>query len=293
MCNEDAHCLFDNGQVSWALFGVFDGHGGVEMSEHCAVHWPSYIWNHTQRLLTPPPTDLLKSAMAESFADAERALLEEARSRSGIWQEQGTCAVVAVLTATELVVGNVGDSRAVLCDRSGQAVRVTVDHKVSTAGEAEALRKRGGAVDENLKYVRLPDDPEVGISVSRSLGDARFKAGAGILPATPDVFHFALQSGGARESESAAQLYDFLLLCCDGVWDVMGDQEVVDLARARILKVVGERKQNRSPRRQSLSEEECSEVCRCITQEAIRKGSADNVTAVIVVLCGAEGFADR
>lgn len=53
----------------------------------------------------------------------------------------GTTATVCLLRdGVELVVANVGDSRALLC-REGQALRLTNDHDPENAAEVERIKK--------------------------------------------------------------------------------------------------------------------------------------------------------
>ncbi len=61
--------------------------------------------------------------------------------------------------------------------------------------------------------------------------------------------------------------YPFLILACDGVWDVMSDQEAVDLVMSKYIE------QGPFP--------ECADL---IVHAAIAKGCGDNVTAIVVFL---------
>ena len=60
----------------------------------------------------------------------------------------------------------------------------------------------------------------------------------------------------------------FLILACDGVWDVLTDQEAVDLISARY-------KSKNGPD---------DEAAKYLVKTAMKKGSADNITAIIVYL---------
>ena len=40
---EDAHCINIDIQEGVSLFGVFDGHGGNEISDFCANHFAEFI----------------------------------------------------------------------------------------------------------------------------------------------------------------------------------------------------------------------------------------------------------
>ncbi|WRT63225.1 uncharacterized protein IL334_000128 [Kwoniella shivajii] len=107
-----------------------------------------------------------------------------------------------------LYTANVGDARAVIC-RGGKAVRLTYDHKGSDAQEAKRITDAGGFVMNNRVNGVL--------AVTRSLGDASMK-------------EFVV--GSPYTTETALDDQDeFLIVACDGLWDVCEDQEAVDLIR--------------------------------------------------------------
>jgi protein phosphatase 1G len=133
---------------------------------------------------------------------------------------QGCTAVAALVRGGRLVVANTGDSRAVLSVR-GRAEPLSQDHKPVLLEEAARIARAGGFVRDNRVNGAL--------AVSRTLGDLDFKRNAALPPheqmvvATPDVRAFDLADGD-----------EFLILACDGVWDVMSSQEAVDFVRARL-----------------------------------------------------------
>lgn len=59
-----------------------------------------------------------------------------------------------------------------------------------------------------------------------------------------------------------------LILACDGVWDVMSDQEATDLLMKRFEEKGGPDE----------------DAAKYIVRTAIKKGSADNITAIVVYL---------
>ncbi|BGP05678.1 mgpp2cl-1, protein phosphatase 2C-like protein 1 [Rhodotorula toruloides] len=105
-----------------------------------------------------------------------------------------------------LYTANVGDARAVL-SRGGKAVRLTYDHKGSDMREAKRISDAGGFVLNNRVNGVL--------AVTRSLGDSSMKEFVVGAPFTTET------TLGPED--------DYLIVACDGLWDVCSDQEAVDL----------------------------------------------------------------
>ncbi|KAG6830171.1 hypothetical protein H0H92_001900 [Tricholoma furcatifolium] len=107
-----------------------------------------------------------------------------------------------------LYTANAGDARAVLC-RGGKAVRLTYDHKGSDKQEAKRITDAGGFVMSGRVNGVL--------AVTRSLGDSSMK-------------EFVVGSPYTTETELCDE-DEFLVLACDGLWDVANDQSAIDLVR--------------------------------------------------------------
>lgn len=105
-----------------------------------------------------------------------------------------------------LYTANVGDARAVLC-RGTKAVRLTYDHKGSDQQEAQRITDAGGFVMNNRVNGVL--------AVTRSLGDSSMK-------------QFVVGSPYTTETTLSSEDH-FLIIACDGLWDVCDDQHAVDL----------------------------------------------------------------
>ena len=146
-----------------------------------------------------------------------------------------------------LYTANIGDSRAVLC-RGGQAVRLSYDHKASDPAEQKRIEAAGGFVLRKRVLGIL--------SVSRSFGDHALKK---FVPARPYISETPLDS-----------MVEFVIVACDGVWDVLNDQEAVDFVRSRI-------DPNASPA-------EYPDLAQALVAEALRRGSTDNISCVVVYI---------
>ncbi|KAF8906546.1 phosphatase 2C-domain-containing protein [Gymnopilus junonius] len=105
-----------------------------------------------------------------------------------------------------LYSANVGDARGVIC-RSGKAVRLTYDHKGSDKQEAKRITDAGGFVMSGRVNGVL--------AVTRSLGDSSMK-------------EYVVGAPYTTETELCEE-DEFLILACDGLWDVIGDQPAVEL----------------------------------------------------------------
>jgi serine/threonine protein phosphatase PrpC len=126
-----------------------------------------------------------------------------------------TALVIYISDDNRVFVANSGDSRAVLC-RNGDAVDLTVDHKISVETETERIRSAGGVIINGRVNGSL--------NLTRAIGDLSFKSDSSLPPekqvitANPDTSVFEINF----ESD------DFIILACDGLWEVMKSQEVVD-----------------------------------------------------------------
>jgi len=133
----------------------------------------------------------------------------------------GCTAVAAVIHEKRLAVANSGDAQAVLargCTSEGaRAYDLSRPH--SLADEAEVARVI------NAGYEVEGDPPRINceLAVARSIGDLRFKQVKGLSPeqqpvsVVPEIMETEITDGD-----------DFLVVACDGIFEVMGTQDVVD-----------------------------------------------------------------
>ncbi|XP_027349094.1 probable protein phosphatase 2C 33 isoform X2 [Abrus precatorius] len=137
----------------------------------------------------------------------------------------GTTAVTLVKQGLDLVIGNVGDSRAVLGtrdhDESLIAVQLTIDLKPNLPREEERIKHRKGRVfslqnEPDVARVWLPNSDFPGLAMARAFGDFCLKDFG--LISVPDVSYHRL-----------TEKDEFVVLATDGIWDVLSNEEVVDI----------------------------------------------------------------
>ncbi|XP_047944520.1 probable protein phosphatase 2C 6 isoform X1 [Salvia hispanica] len=137
----------------------------------------------------------------------------------------GSTTVALIKQGLDLIIGNVGDSRAVLATRDKDnvlaAVQLTVDLKPNLPREAARIQKCKGRVfalqdEPEVARVWLPNSDSPGLAMARAFGDFCLKDFG--LISIPDVYHHHI-----IESD------EFVILATDGVWDVLSNKEAVDI----------------------------------------------------------------
>ncbi|WOH15320.1 hypothetical protein DCAR_0934857 [Daucus carota subsp. sativus] len=140
----------------------------------------------------------------------------------------GTTAVTLIKQGQDLVISNVGDSRAVMGtrDQDGHltALQLTVDLKPNLPAEAERIRNCKGRVfalrdEPEVARVWLPNNDSPGLAMARAFGDFCLKDFG--LISVPEVSHRHL-----------TEKDEFVVLASDGIWDVLSNKEVVDIVAA-------------------------------------------------------------
>lgn len=231
------------------LFQLFDGHGGRGTVDFVSS---ALAFNLKKCLDREDAAEDMERALRASF------LLTDIQTRKHVSDASGATAVCCVLRTFpnnqhKLYCANVGDSRAVLF-RDGAPVRLTYDHKAEDKAEQDRVAELGGFTMRNRILGVL--------AVSRSFGDHAFKT---FVTAEPHLVSMSVCNKDEHTDE-------FLLICCDGVFDVLTDEEAVDIVKSAVAK-----------------EGPTQAVTKCLVDEAIRRGSSDNLTAMVIFLEGNAG----
>jgi len=183
----------------------------------------------------------------------------------------GCTASVCCIRRDLVVVANAGDCRAVL-SRGGTAIDLSEDHKPNLPVEHARIRKAGGSILKHRVGQRSVYRVNGDLSLSRAIGDLRYKQNKSLsakdqmVCCMPDVRIFK------RLPED-----EFMVIACDGVWDVLNSQEVVDYVRPRLGRVL-----DGTIRLQTITE---SLLDRCISPDLRKTGGVggDNMTVMLVV----------
>ncbi|PCH34485.1 protein serine/threonine phosphatase 2C, partial [Wolfiporia cocos MD-104 SS10] len=157
---------------------------------------------------------------------------------------------------------NAGDSRAVLGVK-GMAKKLSVDHKPRNSSGYVSM-ERIKAASGYVLMERVNGD----LSLTRALGDFRYKDNA-LLPPEAQI----ITADPEITEHDITDDDEFLVVACDGIWECLGSQKVVNAVRLLVSEG-----------------NELSEVCERICDLCLAPGTRgydygfDNMTIIVVAL---------
>jgi Leucine-rich repeat (LRR) protein/serine/threonine protein phosphatase PrpC len=225
---EDAIVVRDKVRKDIGAFAVFDGHGGYRTATACAYIFACACEEKAQM------TQLFIKQVIQRVTES---------IRKANWP-CGSTAIVALKEGRRAIFGHLGDARGVIVRSDGTIKFQTADHKPTVREEYERIRNQGSKVMMGRTMGML--------AVTRAIGDFRING----VGREPDI--------------SSVQIEDddrWMVLACDGVWDVVIERCLGDLART-----------SRS----------AQEFAYNLRNTAFSLQSLDNISVIIVDLLGAE-----
>ena len=253
---EDSHLHQLNNNNQYDIFGVFDGHGGKEVSQFVKNHFISEFMNNQNTKY-----ENISNALIETFLKMDELMLtkngkeelsklnalskkedDEQDKRNKKNKEQDfykyldpknsedcdiatitgctACVVVVDHKSKKIYFANAGDSRAVIC-KKGIAYQMSHDHKPDSAKEKNRIYKCGGWVGEG----RIKGN----LNLSRSLGDFEYKQDKNLSPKDQMITAYP-----EINIEILDESCEFIILACDGIWDCLTPQEACDYVKEKL-----------------------------------------------------------
>lgn len=244
--NEDQHSTIlnlnnDNKEMNNINFlGVYDGHGGKTVSKYLKENLPIYFIKKFKKNIY-----LKQNMFSKHVVDVYNLIQNELKyNHPRLVNYCGSTCCITIHCESFLWIINVGDSRAVLSNENGIAIPLSKDHKPNSPEERVRIENLGGKIIFDGVDWRIKN-----LSLSRAFGD---------IECTPYVTH--LPQIYCRKLSKGDK---FLILACDGLWDVLSNQDAVDF----ILDL--ETKNYRG------------NYAKVLAEYALEKGSMDNVTVIV------------
>ena len=296
---EDAHiaAISQGDKNDIDIFGVFDGHGGKEISQFVSNHFTKELIDNKNL-----NKDMSK-ALKETFIKMDELMqtsegIEEIKKHARKSKEEDdiqskneppnsqmqlisvligqknpesdeinlrTGCTACVLSVDEknkkLYFANAGDSRVVMC-KNGIAEAKSIDHKPELQSEKDRIYKAEGWISDG----RVMGN----INLTRGFGDLEYKKNKNlkaedqIVTANPEI-----------QIVDFTKDVDFVIIGCDGIWDCLKNQEACDFVKKRL-------KDDPNIKISKIIEE----MMESIVAKDIYSGSGvgcDNMTCIVIV----------
>ena len=223
-----------------SYFSLFDGHGGAEVAKYACDHlhkiFGKYLSEHRTKV---------EKALKKSFL----VLDEELKKFKNTDSIGSTATVIFINRETDAMLGtkkvvycaNIGDTSCVLFSKSG-CKKLSFDHRCNEESEVTRVKKGGGLIANGRLNGKL--------EVTRGFGDFAMKSKG--LTCEPFINKIVL-----NESDK------FVVLCTDGVWDVVNEEDLFYL---------------------TINVEDTEQIARDILNHAMKNGSKDNMSCIVIKL---------
>jgi len=257
---EDRHLLATDvgGLPGVSLACVFDGHRGFECAELSALNFEAALvscWHlfPSPELALAHTFQLVDAAFVEKFEATKRETSEKSFENNKHAKQRfpGCTACACLKWGNFLYVANAGDCRAVLCVSPGTTRALSTDHTADSNVHEQKRITTDVAVSALITVNGTKRVGPAGLAVTRALGDSDCRA-YGVL-ATPEVITHAI-----TEHDTC------LVLACDGLWDVVSNDEAFSLIRDTV--------------------KDPGMCAKRLGSEAVTRNSGDNITVVVVFL---------
>jgi len=207
-----------------SFFGVYDGHSGAEAAQFLSNNLLVNLLKESEQKNDILNDDVITKCWLQTDDQLDKWCVQE-----GLFP--GSTCVTALLKRigdkVDIVVPNVGDSRSVLC-KYGKVEPMSYDHKPTNDGEKRRIIASGGFVD----FGRVNGT----LAVSRAFGDISYKdnkskpAQEQAVTAVPEIKRENIDLNEVKTSSEVS----FLVLACDGIWDVMKNEECVQWVKKKL-----------------------------------------------------------
>lgn len=226
--NQDSYTI-EKLEHNTVLCAVCDGMGGAKSGNIASTLALDVFVQEVKRSWKPGMEQGKIDQMLRSAAKLANFTVYDQAQQFEEFDGMGTTLVAVLVSGLQATVANVGDSRAYRIDKEG-IQRLTVDHSL-----VQLMVKRGDLTEEQARTYPGKN------YITRAIGTE---------PVVEcDIFHCKLSRG------------DCLLLCSDGLSNMMDDQEI-------LFEVV-----------HGLKKEHC---CQRLLDIAKNRGAPDNVTSILL-----------
>ncbi|CAF0767170.1 unnamed protein product [Rotaria sp. Silwood1] len=245
----------------WSYFSIFDGHNGIETAKNAADHLEIHLLEILNKMLVQQKDDKINSGepvrssqldIPTLCAAIKQAYFElDKHLKSMVKDDSGCVCITCLIGPEQIYLINVGDSRAIIFSNDGHILAHTEDHKPDDPAEQDRIHEAGGKISKSFAGDVLRVENQ--LAMTRVLGD--FGMDKHIVPPMADIVDYP------RDSSAA-----YLVLACDGIWDVMTNEDVASFIIDRVATT------------------KLENIAAQLLDECLRRDSTDNMSIYIVKL---------
>ena len=228
----------------FSYFGVYDGHGGSEVSNYLQAHMGNVIKKHILRSFNS----------SSNYNDVSNILFESIREivhniPISISMDTGSTAVVMLKRKKNVWLANIGDSRAIM-NNGHNCIDLTKDHKPDDPTEYKRILSLGGKVTKAFSgdVYRVNGS----LAVSRAIGDFSL---APHVTWKPDITVHSIED-----------MNHYVFIATDGIWDVISNKEVIKIIN------------------QNAMTNTWKDIGNSLITLARQRNSSDNISCMLIVL---------
>jgi serine/threonine protein phosphatase PrpC/serine/threonine protein kinase len=278
---EDFHSIHLYPEIQF--YGIFDGHTGNVASKYAAstlfdrlvLHLPELGLVTTQTADDSDWKTLVEHNVSRAYQETHESFLD-ALALVPAMDQSGTTATALLVTKQVIVLSSLGDSRAVLSstDKDGHlaAIQLTIDHVASDPKERDMVMARGGRVSSSTKGLARVNGT---LAITRSIGDAAL---APVLSRQPHVISMKSEEIKGLCGSMREDLPCFIILASDGLWDVMTNQEAVDMVAQTV------KSYDATDHSHWIYGGAFQEAAEVLAVDAFVRGSTDNIGVCVVAI---------
>lgn len=228
----------------FSYYGVFDGHGGSEVSTYLKANMGNVIKHHILTAFSQSS----QVDISQMLFDAIKHIVNEIPYKIAV--NTGSTAVIVLKKNNTLWTANIGDSRAIM-NHGHKSVPLTKDHKPDDPQENKRIVELGGKVVKAFQG----DVYRVNgvLALSRAIGDFAL---APHVTWKPDITVHNINN----------TLNHYVLMATDGIWDVLSNNEVVDIINQKAM------------------ENKWKDIGHTLITLARSRNSTDNISCMLIIL---------
>ncbi|CAF3391831.1 unnamed protein product [Rotaria sp. Silwood1] len=257
--HKDLIPLDNHAWKSWSYFAIFDGHNGVDTAKNASEQLHIHLVNTLNHMFDKKndcvkssdgsgcssqlDLDQLHAAIKQTYFELDKDL------RKLVKDDSGCVCITCLISPEKIYLINIGDSRAIIISNDGHVLAHTADHTPEDPAEQERIHEAGGKISKSCIGGVLRVENQ--LAMTRVLGD--FAMDKHVVPPMADIVEYPRNS-----------LASYIILACDGIWDVMTNEDVALFVVHRASKT------------------KLADIASQLLDECLRKRSTDNMSVYIV-----------